>query len=247
MVIEWVLGSVVLVSLVSLVGVVSLALNRDFLQKILLLLVSFAAGAMLGDAFLHLIPEAFGAGKLEPLSVSLFILSGIVVFFVLEKIIHWHHCHTANHDHHEVVGTMNLIGDALHNFIDGAVIAGSYLVSIPLGVATTMAVILHELPQEFSDFGVLLHAGFSREKALLFNFLSALSAILGALVVLFLLQGEPSIESMLIPFTAGGFIYIALADLLPELRKEERLSVSAVQAFVFILGLVTMAALLLLE
>lgn len=244
----WVLGSVLIVSLVSLVGLFTLFRER-FMRKYLLLFVSFSAGALFGDAFIHLLPEAFKAPGASLWTVSLPILGGIVFFLVLEKIIHWHHCHGREEEcHHEkTLGWMNLVGDAVHNFVDGMVIAGSFLVSVPLGIATTIAVFFHELPQEISDFGVLLHAGFSKQRALLFNFVSALFAFGGAILVLALNGSIPGLEGILVAFTAGGFIYIAGTDLIPELRKETSLQQNLLQLFFILLGITIMAGLLLVE
>jgi zinc and cadmium transporter len=232
--------SVFLVSAISLFGVLALAINRIFLEKLLLFFVSFAAGGLLGDAFLHLLPEAMENSD-SNWQVPLSILSGILAFFILEKFIHWRHCHECYpeenpaHHHPRPFAYISLIGDGLHNLIDGMVIAGSFLVSLPLGITTTLAVIFHEIPQEIGDFGVLVRAGFSRLKALLFNFLSGLTAIIGALIVL------------IVPFTIGGFIYIACADLIPELHKEVGLKKSFGQLIFFIFGVGAMALLLLME
>ena len=211
--------SVFVVSLLSFVGVVTLAVKKKYLEKILLLLVSFSAGALFGGAFLHLIPESLENIKGEG-TVPLLVLAGLLLFFILEKFIHWRHCHIpTSKKHPHPFAVMNLIGNGLHNFIDGMIIAGSYLVSIPLGIATTVAVILHEIPQEIGDFGILIHAGYSRAKALLFNLFSALTAVIGAVVILLINYNTESITQFLIPFTAGGFIYIATADLIPELKQ----------------------------
>jgi zinc and cadmium transporter len=247
MVLEYILASVALVSLLSLIGVVSFAFKIQSMQRLLLLLVSFAAGALLGDAFIHLIPEAFASAGLSNLQVSLLILFGILVFFILEKAIHYHQCPNGECDHKETLGVMNLAGSTLHNFIDGVVVAGSYLVSIPLGVSTTLAVLLHEIPHEFSDFAILLHAGYSKKRALVYNFFSALAAVLGALITIALSSSIQGIELALIPFTAGGFIYIALGDLLPEFKRESQLHISAIQVVLFMLGMLLMVGLLLLE
>jgi len=164
------LASVILVSIISFIGVLALAWKEKFLNKILLLLVGFSAGALIGDVFIHIIPKIVEKGAFT-LTVSISIIAGIVLFFILEKVIFWHHCHLPPHKHHvHEFGLTNLIGDALHNLLDGLIIGASYLVSIPLGIATTVAVILHEVPQEIGDFGVLIHAGFSKTKALTFNF-----------------------------------------------------------------------------
>lgn len=214
------IASVLIISLASFIGVLFISFREETLKKILLILVSFSAGALFGGAFLHLIPEALEHAKNEQ-QVFFFVLSGIIAFFILEKLLCWRHCHIPTSDSHpHPIAYMNLIGDGFHNFIDGAIIAASYLVSIPLGIATSIAVIAHEIPQEIGDFGVLVHGGFSRGKALMMNFLSALTAVLGALLVLLLSMKVETMTAFLVPFTAGGFIYIAGSDLIPELKKE---------------------------
>jgi zinc and cadmium transporter len=239
--------SVVIVSLVSLVGVVTLAINLNKLKKVLIFLVSFSAGALLGGAFLHLMPEmveqaGFGTGT------ALLFIAGIFIFFILEKYIHWRHCHeptSASHPHH--LGKMNLIGDGLHNFIDGLIIAASYMVSIPLGVASTLAIVFHEIPQEIGDFGVLLHSGFSKGKAIFYNLLSASFAILGVIIGLIFGGCVECFTVYILPIAAAGFIYIATADLIPELHKETKMSKSIIQLFSFAVGVLLMYLLVSLE
>lgn len=239
--------SVGLVSAISLVGVFTLSLNASRLKEIVLFLVSFAAGGLFGDAFIHLIPESFE--KLGPhLATSLAIIIGILIFFILEKFLRWQHCHipTSQAHLHPVV-TLNLIGDAVHNLIDGMIIAASYSVSIPIGITTTLAVIFHEIPQEIGDFGVLIHGGLSIKKALTFNFLSALTACAGAVLILLMGPFLKEYIVYLMPITAGGFLYIAGSDLIPELHHDVKLSRSAGQFFFMILGIGIMAAMTLLE
>lgn len=237
--------SVFVVSLISLLGAITMVIKQKVIKKILIFLVSFAAGAMLGDVFLHMIPEIAEAGALN-LQSSFLILVGIAIFFVLEKIIHWRHCHlTATKDHIHPLAFMNLIGDAIHNFIDGMLIAGSYMLSFPVGVATTIAVILHEIPQEMGDFGVLLHSGMKAKKALMFNFLSALTAVAGALFILFIGQNI-DVTGVIIPITIGGFLYIANADLIPELHKDTKISNSIIQLISFSIGVAIMFSILFL-
>ncbi|TKJ17241.1 ZIP family metal transporter [Candidatus Woesearchaeota archaeon B3_Woes] len=236
--------SVIIISLISFIGVVTLAIKAKFLQKILLLLVSFSAGALFGGAFLHLIPEA-----LENISstriVSLLILSGILFFLILEKFIHWRHCHIPTSKRHpHPFAIMNLIGDGLHNFIDGLIIGASYLISIPLGFTTTIAVILHEIPQEIGDFGVLLHGGFKKSKALLLNFLSALTSVFGVIVSLIIGYKAIEFSVILLPIAAGGFIYIAGSDLIPEMHKECSGSKSFAQLLSLVFGILLMLVLL---
>ncbi len=241
------LTSVFIVSLLSFVGVLTLSISQKRLHKILLYLVSFAAGALLGDVFIHLIPELIEAGAFT-LKTSFTILGGIVIFFAIEKIVHWQHCHlpqTESHTHPFAI--VNLIGDGVHNFIDGLIIGASYLVSIPVGIATTVAVIFHEIPQEMGDFAVLLHGGFSKSKAILFNFLSAATSVLGGIIALIASSKIPSISETIIPLAIGGFIYIAAADLIPELHKNFGAKKSLIELIAFIAGILIMAALLLIE
>ena len=241
------LVSVFVVSLISLIGILTLSINVKKLRKFLIYMVSFSAGALLGDAFIHLLPEAveeFGFG----LNTSFYVLSGILVFFISEKIVKWRHCHMHYHDDHvHSFAVMNLIGDGFHNFIDGLIIAASYLVSIPVGIASTLAVAFHEIPQEIGDFGVLLHGGYSKKKALFFNFLTALTAVLGAVIALLMSNYFENITRFLIPFAAGGFIYIAGADLIPELHKEVKVRKSFLQLLSILLGMLVMYSLLFLE
>jgi zinc and cadmium transporter len=212
----------------------------------LFFLISFSAGALLGDAFIHLIPESFES--FNSLTISFSILGGILVFFILEKIIHWRHCHMpTSKEHVHSLGKMNLIGDAFHNFLDGIIIATSYLISIPLGIATTIAVILHEIPQEIGDFGVLIYAGYSRKKALLYNILISLTAILGGILGIVLGKYITAFSGIMIAFTAGGFIYIGASDLIPELKKETSFKKTSIQIFGILLGIALMALLILLE
>lgn len=241
------LASVAIVSLIAFVGILTFSVRGEKLGKILLYLVSFAAGGLLGGAFIHLLPEAverFGFN----VSVSLSVLSGIIAFFILEKLIHWRHCHIpTSKTHPHPFAYMNLVGDGVHNFIDGLIIAGSYLVSIPLGLTTTLAVILHEIPQEIGDFGVLVHGGFKRRKALFLNFLTALTAVVGTVVALSLSIFVENLTLFLLPFAAGGFIYVASTDLIPELHKgsyETRKSI--LQLITFVLGILVMLSLVLL-
>ena len=239
--------SVILVSIISLIGIFTLLLNKNILEKTLLFLVSFAVGGLFGDAFINLLPESFeklGAN----LTTSLYIVLGILIFFVMEKFIRWRHCHIAAPEGHpHPVAVMNLIGDGVHNLIDGMLIGASYTVSIPIGISTTLAIILHEIPQEIGDFGVLLHSGFSVKKAVAFNFLSAMTSILGAIISLFAGSHIEGYSSILLPITAGGFIYIAGSDLIPELQHECKLSISVLQFISIILGVGIMALLVVLE
>jgi zinc and cadmium transporter len=242
------LVSVLAASLISMVGLFTLSLKAEKLKKMLIYLISFSAGALLGDVFLHLIPELVEEGSFSG-AAPFYLLGGVLLFFVLEKVIHWRHCHMPeNGDHVHPFAYTNLVGDAFHNFLDGLIIASSYLVSIPVGIATTLAVLLHEIPQEIGDFGVLLHAGFSKRKALLLNFYSALAAVIGAGVGLLVSGAIEGFERIFVPIAAGGFVYIAGSDLIPELHKHsESLKRSLLQLLALVAGISVMALLLLLE
>jgi zinc and cadmium transporter len=209
------------ISLGSLIGIFTFSLNYKVLQKFLLHLVALSSGALLGGAFIHLIPEGLEQLASEPFFIT--VMLTIVAYLLIEKILHWHHCHDGECKVHSF-GYMNLFGDAVHNFIDGLIIAAAFITSVPLGITATIALAMHEIPQEIADFGVLIHSGFSKKKALYVNFLASLSVVLGGIVGWFLTTKIDTALSFLIPVAAGGFIYIAVSDLLPELRKETALS-----------------------
>jgi len=244
MILLCIIASTLIISLLSLLGVVTLAVKEQFLQRILLLLVGFSAGALAGGAFLHLLPEALEG--LRPGTTFLYTLLGFSLFFLLERILHWRHCHEDHCDIHAFT-YLNLYGDALHNFIDGLVIAGSFIGGIPLGIATTIAVASHEVPQEIGDFGVLIYGGFSIKKALLFNLFSALTAVIGGIIGYYLSSLIVGFSTILLPITAGGFIYISASDLIPELHKEKSLLKSNLAFLLFILGVIFMWSMTLLE
>jgi zinc and cadmium transporter len=241
------LVSVFLVSLISLIGLAAFSIRIEILKKILLYMVSFSAGGLFGDAFIHLLPEAFEKLGFS-LEISIFLIFGIFFSFILEKFIRWRHCHIpTTEEHPHPFAFMNLFGDALHNFIDGLIIGASYLASIPVGIATTLAVIMHEIPQEIGDFSVLVYGGFSRIKALFFNFLTALSSFLGAISALLLGTYINNVIHLLISFAGGTFIYIAGSDLIPEMHKEVELRASIIQLVMFLLGIGVMFSLLILS
>ncbi|MEW6528790.1 MAG: ZIP family metal transporter [Candidatus Micrarchaeota archaeon] len=226
------------VSLLSLVGILFLGLKKDVFDGILSLLVSFAIGAMLGGAFFHMIPESFEENRDNPMIVSLLILIGFMAFFIVEKFLHWRHCHEQKHECKvHPVAYLNLIGDGVHNLTDGAVIAVSFLTNIEIGIASTIAILLHEIPQEIGDFAVLIKSGLSREKAIYYNLLTALTAVIGGLIAYFSISIVPMLALYLLPIAAGGFIYIAAVDLIPELHKEQKLNVSIPQFVCVIAGL----------
>ncbi|CUT02765.1 ZIP family metal transporter [Candidatus Chrysopegis kryptomonas] len=222
----------VFVSLFSLVGIIFVSVKEKLLDKILLWLVSFASGALIGVAFLHMIPRSIENNS----KAIYFVVLGIVVFFLLEKFFYWRHCHEQKCEVHSFA-YLNLIGDSFHNFIDGMVIAGSFVTDVNLGIITTLAVIVHEIPQELGDFGVLVHGGFNKKKALTLNFLTALFAVAGGIVGFIFTEKISFIRLNLVPFTAGGFIYVSLVDLVPELHRRFSLKESFVQLLLVISGI----------
>jgi zinc and cadmium transporter len=242
----WTGLALVAISLISLIGAATLV-GTDVVTRALPFLVPFAAGALLGDAFLHIIPEISESESGFTLVSGLVALVGLVGFFTLEKVLHWHHAHLPEQEVLHPVAVTNLLADALHNFIDGAVVAGAFLVSFELGVATAIAVALHEIPQELGDFGILVHAGLAPRRALGLNLLTGLTAIAGGVLTLSLAGAAPNLEWLVLPLTSGGFVYIAATDLLPVLHKEPEGAKSIVQVLSLLAGIAVMAALLLLE
>ena len=225
----------------SLVGAIVLILSQEKLSKILLFLISLSAGALMGGAFLHLLPEA--ANSTEPFTLNAIVLISFIFFFLVEKLLHWRHCHDGKCDIHGEFGYMNLMGDSIHNFIDGVILAAAFLTDIRLGVVTTIAVSLHEIPQEIGDFGVLLYSGFGKKKAFISNFLVSLTSVLGGVLGYYALSFSQNLVVYLLPIAAGGFIYIAASDLMPELRAEEDLKKSQYSFAIFMLGVGLMYAL----
>jgi len=250
-IVAYILVSVIIISITSLIGIFTFMVRNKNLEKILIYLVSFSVGALFGDVFIHLLPEAFENAN-KPALIGIYVLTGILFSFMVEKFIHWRHCHMpeTKHHHHPFV-YMSLVGDSVHNFIDGLIIAGAYFVSVPVGIATTVAVLLHEIPQELGDFGILIHGGFTKGKALLFNFLTALTAIVGAIIGIIMSSTE-SLMLFLIPFAAGNLVYIAGSDLIPQLHDasscdDKVLRRSTSQVLMIVLGILVMTSLLLLE
>lgn len=220
-----IVAATLLVSVVSLSGALFLTLRADSLKRLSALLVAFASGSLMSGAFFHLIPEAvLRQGE----TTFGFVVLGIVAFFALEKVLCWRHCHNAQCDVHSFT-YLNLVGDSIHNFVDGIIIAASFLVEPALGLITTAIVIFHEVPQELGEFGVLIYGGFTRRRAIFFNLLTALTALVGGAVGYFFSLYVKDVQISLVAFAAGGFIYVALADLVPELHKRRQPSESAAQ------------------
>jgi zinc and cadmium transporter len=245
------LFSVIAVSLVSLVGLLTLSMGPARLRKTAAAFACFAIGSLLGDVFIHLLPEIFGHDPGTARAGSLLVLLGLLFFFVLEKLLRRQHAReslTRPEQHaHAHLAAMNLVGDAIHNFVDGMLIGASYLVSPELGLSTTIAVFCHELPQELADFGILVHSGLGLRRAVILNVASASVAVVGTIVALSAgTTANAALSTLLVPITAGGFIYIATADLIPSLETEGLRAMGA-QVLLILLGIVGMAAVALLE
>jgi zinc and cadmium transporter len=228
----------IIVSLVSLVGAVALIIKDKLLHKLIIFMVAFAAGSLIGGAFIDIIPEAAEYVK-DITQLFLYVVLGYLLFFILEKYLHWRHCHSAECSVHRFT-YLNIVGDIVHNFSDGLIIGAVFLVDIKLGIATTLAIVFHEIPHELGNFTVLIYGGFSKSRALFFNFLSSLFAIVGTLCGYYLAGRIHGFASILLPIAAGGFIYIASCDLIPELHKEEDGKRSALIMVTFIIGIALM-------
>ncbi len=213
-----------------------LLLNNKWLHKISEYLLYLAGGTLMGSALMGLIPEAAHEKHFE--EVLLWLAIGIVFFFILEKIILWRTCHDENCERQShAAAPMILIGDAFHNAIDGVVIAASFLTSPELGIFVTLSVVLHEIPQELGDFGILIKSGYSRKKALYYNLLSGSTSMIAGILAYFLLDYVQAVIPYALVFAAASFLYVALADLIPEMHKETRFKPSLVQILLIIAGL----------
>ncbi|MBN1869772.1 MAG: ZIP family metal transporter [Candidatus Omnitrophica bacterium] len=237
----WALGASIVVSLISFIGVVSLILKEKYLNSILILLVGLGAGGLIGGAFLHLLPEALEKST-DFSHTFFFTIAGFTCFFILEKYFYWRHCHKGKCEFHAFT-YLNLVGDAVHNLIDGLIIGASFTIDVNVGMVTTIAIVLHEIPQELGDFGVLLYGGWGKAKALFYNFLSATTAILGTLLGYYFSSQISGLSGLLLPFAAGGFIYIAACDLIPELHRQPDQKKAAWSMLFFLLGIGMMALL----
>jgi zinc and cadmium transporter len=236
--------AVFVVSLLSLIGIFALSLREKTLHNALLILIAFSAGSILEVAYFDLLPEA--VELVEGSIVFVYITFGFIMFFFLERFIYWYHGHgheaditteAANKASMRIFAFLNLLGDGIHNFIDGMVIAASFFVGFPVGLAATVAVIFHELPQEMGDYGILVYTGFKRSRALLLNFVVALTVVLGGISGAFFMEMIEALSGLLMALSVGGFIYLAASELIPEMQKEKSFKKSAVQFFMFILGI----------
>ncbi len=243
----WIIGFTALGGVLSvLVAAGFLLLPSGVRTRLLPSLVSFAIGALLGAAFLAILPHAFDSPNVESAhTVMLTVLIGILVFFLLEKMVIWRHCHTEDCEAHvadleqarsAATGNLILIGDGIHNMVDGVLIAAAFLTDIHLGIVTSIAVIAHEIPQELGDFAVLLHSGFSRSKALLYNVLTSLTTVVGGVAAYFSLSVAQQIVPYVLAVAASSFIYIAVADLIPGLHKRPEFSATLQQLTLIVLG-----------
>ena len=242
----YILLSTFLISLIAFLGALTLFLKEKLLDKILLILVAFSAGALIGGAFLHLIPEAIskiGSSETDLLKIFLLVILGFCVFFILEQFIRWHHHHTVHCEDCPKIAPFSyliLISDAVHNFIDGLIIAASFIIAFPVGVVTALAVALHEIPQEIGDYGVLVYGGFKKIKALFLNFLSAITVVFGGIIGFLLSEKIGQSIVFLLPFAAGHFIYISATDLIPEIKHRASDKKSILHFSVFLFGIFLM-------
>jgi zinc and cadmium transporter len=230
---SWIIGSSLLMSAIAMVGSVTLILQESTLQRIILPLVAFSAGSLVGGAFFHMIPAGLSQYGSDD-SFFIWIIAGFSVFFALEQLLHWHHCHRAAATCKQPLTYLILIGDGLHNFIGGLAIAGTFVADIRLGIMAWLAAAAHEIPQELGDFGVLVHGGWEKRKALLFNVLSALTFLAGGLLT-YAISFNMDV-SFLIPFAAGNFLYIGASDLVPEIRKHADSGVNIINFIFFLIG-----------
>lgn len=229
----WIVLGGLLMSAIAMVGTVTLVLPPDVLDRLLLPLVAFAAGSLIGGAFFHMMPAALGAG-LGMMDVAVLVVAGFTAFFVLEQVLHWRHCQRSGADRKQPLTYLILIGDGLHNFLGGLAIGGTFLVDVRVGITSWLAAAAHEIPQELGDFGVLVHGGWSKRGALLFNVLSGLTFLVGA-VTAWLLSRAVDV-SWLIPFAAGNFLYIGASDLVPEVNRQQGSGASLIYVGAFLLG-----------
>lgn len=231
----YIIISTVLISLASLVGIFFISIKQDLLRKVIVNLVTFATGILLGGALLHLLPEAFASN----INASFWVLLGIILFFVLEKFLFWRHCHDGICTIHPV-RYLNLIGDGIHNFLDGTIIAAAFVANTKLGITISIVALAHEIPQEIGDFGILVYGGFSKSKALFYNLISALTCVLGGALAYFFAAKIENLTSILIAFAGGNFLYMALVDLLPEFKRTETVKGAAIQLSLLCFGIILM-------
>lgn len=245
-VLGWIISFSLLGGLLSVLAAsVFLILPEKYRIRAIPHFVSFAIGALLGAAFLALIPHALvDTSKVDVHNIGLTVLAGILLFFVLEKLVIWRHCHAHDCEAHtpnessqaNAAGTLVIIGDAIHNFVDGVLIAAAFLTDIHLGIVTSVAVAAHEIPQEVGDFAILLHSGFTRSRAMLFNILASLTTVVGGLLAYYSLDSANQVLPYVLALAASSFIYIAVADLIPGLHKRTQVSATVQQVLLIVTG-----------
>lgn len=238
----WITVGGVAMAALALSGSLTLLLPRPWFERLVPPLVALAAGTLLGGALLHMLPEAVSAMG-NQLEVYVALAAGFLAFFVLEQFLHWHHCHHSVGEH-EPLGHLILIADGAHNLIGGLAVGGAFLVDVRVGVVTWIAAAAHEVPQELGDFGILVHAGWSRGRALAYNVLSGLTFLVGGWAA-YLVSGSIEV-TWLLPFAAGNFIYIAAADLIPELTEDPDAGHKALLTAIFAAGLAVLLVVALL-
>ena len=236
----WIIGFALLGSIGAVAGAAAILFFPEYIRRTLVpWLISYATGTLLGAAFLGMIPA--GLSQAPALAVTATVLAGIVLFFVLEKLVLWRHCHDNECEVHGRAGPLILIGDAFHNFVDGVVIAAAFITSIPLGIATALAVVAHEVPQEIGDFAILLDSGYGRMRAVVLNTLSAAATLPGAVAAYLWLDEMSGAVPYVLALSAASFIYIATADLVPEMHRQITPAASLVQFVLLLAGIGTIA------
>jgi len=233
------------VSLLSLVGIFTLSVSDVKLHKLLSVLIAYSAGTILGAALFDLLPEA--VETVDRALVFPLVALGFIVFFFLERLLYWYHGHGHSHEFEDKkrkgptreFAYLNIVGDFIHNFIDGMIIAAAFLNSFSVGLATAIAVAFHELPQEIGDYGILVYAGFERKKALIYNFIVALSIVLGGVFGSFFMASVEYLSGWMVAFSAGAFIFLSASELIPELHDEESRVRSVIQMVILVLGMLT--------
>lgn len=233
----WIILATFVNGLMALVGAVTFLFSHKLLKKITFILIAFSAGTLLGGGMLHLLPEALDL--LSAMAVFLTAIIGFSLFFLVEKFLHWHHCHNEEEKCPHPFTYLILFGDGIHNLLDGLAIAAAFLVDIRLGVITTLVIISHELPQELGNFAILIHGGIEKKKALLYNFLAQLTSVIGGILGYYL-AAISNFKPYMLAFAAGGFIYIAASDLIPEIKQEKSLKKSISTYLLFLAGILFM-------
>jgi len=233
----YIILSALTISVLSLGFVIIISIKEKILNDILVYLVALSAGALIGGAFLHLLPEAIEESENE--NIFLIILAGFITFYILEKVLHCHHSHKEGH-HVHTFHYMSIVGAVIHSFIDGLIIAASFVISIPVGVATFIMVASHEIPKKIGDFGVLVYGGFEKKKAIMINFILSLGVLVGGIVGFIISREIDFTTEYLLPIAAGGFIYVGAADLLPEIRKESDTKKSIIILEIIAVGMMLM-------